>query len=69
MAKIKFLLILAAKVIDLINSIGYYYKVNGDKGEILGDPLEIGSLGGNCYLPTKVDEVLDSVGCNNYSFY
>ena len=37
-------------------------KVNRDKGEILGDPLEIVSLGGNCYLPAKVDKVLDSAG-------
>ena len=68
MAKIKFLLILAAKVIDLINSIDYYYKVNRDKGEILEDPLGIRSLGGDYYLPAKVDKVLDSVGYNNYSF-
>jgi len=59
---------LAAKVIDLINFIGYYYKVNRDKGEILGDPLEIKSLEGDCYLPAKVDEVPDSASCNNYSY-
>ena len=69
MAKIEFLLILATEVVDLINSIGCCYKVDGDKGEILGDPLEIRSLGGDYYLPTKVDEVLDSIGYNNYSFY
>jgi hypothetical protein len=68
-AKIEFLLILAAKVIDSINSTDCYYKVNGDKGEILGDPLEIESLEGDCYLPAKVDKVLDSIGCNNYSYY
>jgi hypothetical protein len=55
--------------VDLINSIGYYYKVNRDKGEILGDPLEIVSLGGDCYLPAEVDKVPDSVGYNNYSYY
>ena len=36
---------------------GYYYKVNGDKG-ILGDSLEIGSLGGDCSL--RIDEVVTS---------
>ena len=60
---------MAAKVIDLINFIGYYYKVNRDKGEILGDPLEIKSLGGDCCLPAKVDKVPDSVGCDDYSYY
>jgi len=48
---------------------GCCYKVNKDKGEILGDPLEIISLGGDCYSPTKVDKVLDSVGYNDYSYY
>ena len=36
---------------------GYYYKVNGDKG-ILEDSLKIGSLGGDCCL--RVDEVVTS---------
>lgn len=38
---------------------GYYYKVNGDKG-ILEDSLKIGSLGGDCYLCAIVDGVVTS---------
>ena len=68
-AKIKFLLILTAKVVDLINSIGCCYKINKDKKEILGDPLEIESLRGNYCLPTKVDKVPDSAGYDDYSYY
>jgi len=51
--------------VDLINSIGYYYKVNKDKG-ILGDFLEIGSLGGDCCLRAIVDRVVtSSLGAGN----
>jgi len=65
-AKIEFLLILAAKVIDLINFTGCCCEVDGDKREILGDPLEIESPGGDYCLPAKVDEVPDSAGYNDY---
>ena len=44
---------------------GCYCKIDRDKREILGDPLEIVSLGGDYCLPAKVDEVLDSVGYDN----
>ena len=38
---------------------GYYYKVNKDKG-ILKDFLKIKSLGGDCYLYIIVDGVVTS---------
>ena len=43
-------------------------KVDGDKREILGDPLEIVSLEGDCCSPAKVDKVLDSAGYNDCSY-
>ena len=67
-AEIEFLLILAAEVIDLINSTGCCCKIDRDEKEILGDFLKIKSLKGD-YSPTKVDEVPDSAGCDNCSYY
>jgi len=48
---------------------GCCYEVDGDEGEILGDPPEIGSLGGDCCSPAEVDKVPDSASCDDCSYY
>src|SRR6266568_7102636 len=65
MAKIEFLLTLAAEVVNSIDFIGYCCEVDGDEKEILGDLLEIESLRGDCCLFAKMDKVLDFAGCDN----
>ena len=67
MAEIEFLLALTAEVVDSIDSTGCCCEVDGDEGDILGDPLEIGSSGGDCCSPAGVDGAPDSAGCDDCS--